>query len=315
MKESRPTSPSIGIVAVNYNSKGFVGDFLDSLDSLDYADTKLIVVDSASTDGSLDEIIRRRPDAEIIRCDENVGTARGNNIGFQRCRELGVDYALVLNNDTTHEPDFLRRLMEAADGAPGRAGRTMLVPRILYADDHALISTHAGDFDWTLGLFRNTYHAKPDSEATRQRRQLQTASFCCFLAPMSVFNEVGPLDERFFMYYEETDFIRKALDLGYVLLYVPEAVIYHEESGSSGGGWMNPFKQYYASRNRLYLVRKHASSRIRYALFTLYFWAGRLAKLPCYIVPRQRALIRAQLRGMADYYQGHMGRTLEVEDF
>ena len=78
---------------------------------------------------------------------------------------------------------------------------------------------------------------------------------------------------------------------------------------------MNPFKQYYASRNRLYLVRKHATSRLRYALFTLYFWIGRLASLPLYLLPKQRALVRAQLRGMLHYYQGQMGRTLEVEDF
>ncbi len=302
-------TPSIGIIAVNYNSAAFIGEFLDSLDRIEYPDTKLIVVDSASHDGSLDEIEKRRPDAVVVRCQENVGTAAGNNLGIHRCRELGLDYALILNNDTTHEPDFLQALIDAADG------RTMVVPRILYSHDQRLISTHAGDFDWTLGLFRNTYHAKPDSAATRKRRLLQTASFCCLLAPLSVFDEIGPLDERFFMYYEETDFIRKALDKGYRLLYVPEAVIYHQESGSSGGGWMNPFKQYYASRNRLYLVRKHATSRLRYALFTLYFWAGRLAYLPLYLVPKRRALVRAQLRGMLHYYQGQMGRTLEVEDF
>ena len=302
-------TPSIGIIAVNYNSAAFIGEFLDSLDRVEYPDTKLIVVDSASRDGSLDEIEKRRPDAVVVRCQENVGTAAGNNLGIQRCREMGLDYTLILNNDTTHEPDFLQALIDAADS------RTMVVPRILYSHDQRLISTHAGDFGWTLGLFRNTYHAKPDSAATRKRRLLQTASFCCLLAPLSVFDEIGPLDERFFMYYEETDFIRKALDKGYRLLYVPEAVIYHQESGSSGAGWMNPFKQYYASRNRLYLVRKHTTSRLRYAFFTLYFWAARLAHLPLYLVPKQRALVRAQLRGMLHYYQGQMGRTLEVEDF
>ena len=306
-------TPSIGIIAVNYNSAAFIGEFLDSLDRIEYPDTKLIVVDSASRDDSLDEIEKRRPDALVVRCQENVGTAAGNNLGIQRCRELGLDYALILNNDTTHEPDFLQTLMDAAGEQAD--GHTMVVPRILYSHDQRLISTHAGDFDWTLGLFRNTYHAKPDCPATRKRRLLQTASFCCLLAPLSVFNEIGPLDERFFMYYEETDFIRKALDAGYRLLYVPEAVIYHQESGSSGGGWMNPFKQYYASRNRLYLVRKHATSRLGYAFFTLYFWIGRLASLPRYLVPKQRALVRAQLRGMLHYYRGQMGRTLEVKDF
>ena len=197
----------------------------------------------------------------------------------------------------------------------GADEHTMTVPRILFSTDRSLISTHAGDFNWFLGLFRNTHHAKPDGPETHQRKELQTASFCCILAPVSVFDEIGSLDEQFFMYYEETDFLRKALDKGYRLVYEPEAVIYHDESGSSGGGWMNPFKQYYASRNRLYLVRKHATSRVAYALFTLYFWGARLLSAFRFLIPSHRALIKAQLLGMLHYYQGRMGRTLEVRDF
>jgi GT2 family glycosyltransferase len=191
----------------------------------------------------------------------------------------------------------------------------MAVARILYAGDRRLISTHAGDFDWHLGLFRNTYHGKPDGPATRSRRELQTASFCCLLAPTRAFDNAGPLDERFFMYYEETDFLRRALEAGYRLLYVPEAVVYHRESASSGGGWMTPFKLYYATRNRLYLVRKHSRSRPRYAAFTLYFWATRLPYLLRYAAAGQRGMLKAMALGMLHYYRGRMGRTLEVQDF
>jgi GT2 family glycosyltransferase len=301
--------PSVGIVTVNYNGAEFIGEFIDSILELDADNAEVVIVDGCSTDGSRELLARRLPDAHLISCDENVGTAKGNNIGIEYCRERGHDYVLILNNDTTHQPDFLNTLLSTADE------RTMTVPRILYYKDRTLISTHAGDFDWFLGLFRNTYNAKPDGPETQKRRDIQTASFCCLLAPISVFDEIGPLDEQFFMYYEETDFLRKALERGYRLVYEPDAVIYHHESASSGGGWMTPFKQYYASRNRMYLVRKHAQSRLRYALFTAYFWAARLVSTPRYFIPRQRALLKAQWRGMLHYYQGRMGRTLEVRDF
>ncbi|MCH7698707.1 MAG: glycosyltransferase family 2 protein [Chloroflexi bacterium] len=301
--------PSVGIITVNYNSAAFIGKFIESIIKLDYEKARLIVVDAGSIDGSREEIASRLPDAHVISCDENVGTARGNNIGIDFCRQEGLEYVLVLNNDTTHAPNFLSTLMAGADE------HTMTVPRILLSKDRSLISTHAGDFDWFLGLFRNTYNAKPDGPATQQRRDIQTASFCCLLAPLSVFDEIGLLDEQFFMYYEETDFLRKALDRGYRLVYEPDAVIYHDESASSGGGWMTPFKQYYASRNRMYLVHKHARSRLRYALFTAYFWAARMLSAPRYFMPRQRALFKAQVLGMLHYYQGRMGRTLEVHDF
>jgi len=301
--------PSVGIVTVNYNSAAFIGEFVDSVCRLDYPNARLVVVDAGSRDSSAEEIERRCPHAHVIRCGENVGIARGNNIGASYCREQGFDYVLFVNNDTTHEPDVLRLLAAAADG------RTMTVPRILYANDHALINTHAGDFDWTLGVFRNTYHGKPDGPKTRTRRELQTASFCCVLVPTRAFDDVGALDERFFMYYEETDFLRRAREQGYRLIYVPEAVVYHQESASSGGGWMTPFKQYYATRNRLYLLHKHQPSRLRHAMFTLYFWLSRIPTFIPFALRGRWSLMRAQVLGILHYYQGRMGRTLEVRDF
>ena len=117
--------PSVGIITVNYNSAHFIGEFIDSIQKLDYPNSRLIVVDAGSVDGSREEIARRLPNAHVISCNENVGTARGNNMGIQYCREQGIDYALVLNNDTTHESDFMSTLMKTANE------RTMTVPRIL----------------------------------------------------------------------------------------------------------------------------------------------------------------------------------------
>ncbi len=301
--------PSVGVVVVNYNSAAFIGQFIDSLDRVNYPNTRLVIVDSGSTDGSLREIEQRRPDAILLRAGENVGTAGGNNLGARHCLDQRLDYTLFLNDDTTHESDFIQKLVDAADE------RTLTVPRILYSEDHRLISTHAGDFDWNLGLFRNTYHGKPDGPATRRRRALQTASFCCLLMPSQAFRDAGPLDERFFMYYEETDLLRRAAKAGYELLYVPDAVVYHRESASSGGGWMTPLKLYYATRNRPYLVRKHARSRLGYAYFTLYFLATRLPYAVRYASRGQWKLLKAMTYGMYDYYRGRMGRTLEVQDF
>lgn len=303
-------SPSVGIVVVNYNSAAFIDEFCASLNAVDYPDRHLVFVDSGSTDGSMDAIDAAFADATRIRCDDNVGFAAGANIGVNRCLERDDDYVLFLNNDVTLTPRFLRLLVDAADA------RTMVVPKILYYYDHRLISTHAGGFDWRLGLFRRTFAGRPDGPETARRRDgLATASFCCALVPAQAFRDAGRLDERFFMYYEETDFIRRAQAAGYRVRYEPSAVIYHRESGASGGGWMTPFKHYYATRNRLYLVRKHARSRARYALFTAYFWLTRIPYVLRYVISGQRAMLKALLLGMLHYYQGRMGRTLEVQDF
>lgn len=301
--------PSVGVIVVNYNSADFINEFCASLRAIDYANWRLIAVDSASGDGSFDVIERAFPAATIVRCDDNVGFAAGANIGIRDVLSHGDAYALFLNEDVALTPDFLQKLVAAADE------RTFVVPKILYYYDRRIISTHAGGFDWTLGLFRGTYGGKRDGAATASRRDgLETASFCCALVPTAAFRDAGLLDERFFMYYEETDFIRRAQDQGYRVRYEPSAVIYHRESGASGGGWMTPFKQYYATRNRIYLVRKHQRSRAAYAWFTAYFWGTRAGAAARMAARREWRLLRAMLRGAIDYYRGRMGRTVQVRD-
>lgn len=302
-------APAIAIVIVNYNSAQFVDEFCSTLAAVADPPWQLIAIDSASTDASMDAIERAFPSTVAVRCDENVGFAAGANIGIERAAQLGVEQVLFLNIDVALTPDFLRQLVDAADA------RSIVVPKILYYFDHRLISTHAGRFDWRLGLFRETYGGKPDGPATNVRRDgLDTASFCCALVPAQAFRDAGHLDERFFMYYEETDFIRRAQVAGYRVRYEPSSVIYHRESGASGGGWMTPFKQYYATRNRLYLVRKHTTSRLAYAYFTAYFWATRMATAVAMVVRGERRLLRAMALGVRDYYRGRMGRTMQVKD-
>ena len=300
--------PSVGIIVVNYNGAAFIGRFAETLARVDYPNHRVIIVDNGSHDGSDAELQRLLPEATLLRAPENLGTAGGNNIGIRHCLDEGFARLLILNNDTVLTDDFLAKLAAFADE------RTIAVPKILYYDDPRLISTHAGGFDWRFGLFRNTFHGKPDGPATSTPRDLQTASFCCALVPAAAFREAGLLDERFFMYYEETDWLRRALAAGFRLRYDPDALIYHRESASSGGGWMTPFKHYYATRNRLYLVRKNSSSRLWFSLFTLYFLTTRLAYLGRFVLRRQWPMAKALVRGVLDYYRGRMGHTLEVGD-
>lgn len=306
--------PSVAIIVVNYNSAGFIDEWCASLRLIDYPRWRLVVVDAHSRDDSLARIEAAFPEATYLRCGDNVGFAMGVNIGVRDAEQHGDEFVLFLNPDTVVEPAFLTRLVEAADD------RTIVVPKILYlASDRSgseLISTHAGGFDWRLGLFRGTFHGQQDGPATNVRRDdLETASFACALVPTAAFQAAGTLDEAFFMYYEETDWLRRAIAKGYRIRYEPSSVIHHRESGSSGGGWMTPFKLYYATRNRLYLVRKNSRSRRDFGYFTAYFWATRVGTTAKLVRAKKWRLLRAMWRGVRDYYRGRMGRTYQVRDF
>jgi GT2 family glycosyltransferase len=301
--------PAVVLLTVTYQSAGFIDEWAHSVRALRYPWLRIVVVDSASADGTADRVRALLPEAEVIAGQENFGFARGNNVGLDRAFDGPCDFVLFMNSDAVATPEALDRLLAAA------GERTVAIPKILWYFDHRIVSTHAGGFDWTLGLFRDTFHGKPDGPASSVPRELETASFCCALVPRRLFEEVGRFDETFFMYYEETDLLKRARDRGFRIRYVPDAVVYHRESGSSGGGWMTPFKLYYATRNRLYLVRKHQRSRARYALFTLYFWATRVPQALKLLLARRTVMVRAMLLGMLDYYRGRMGRTYEVADF
>lgn len=305
-----PEPPSVAIVVINYNSSTFIDEFLESLRSLEYLRWRLIVIDSGSIDDSASRIERAFPAASMVRCSTNVGFAAGINIVLDQELASEDEYVLFLNPDTVIRPSVLSSLVDAADS------KTIVVPKILYRDDPSLISTHAGGFDWRLGLFRDTFHGQHDGPATSHRRDgLQTASFACALVPARAFADAGRLDEAFFMYYEETDWLRRAVAHEYRIRYEPSGVVYHRESGSSGGGWMTPFKMYYATRNRPYLVRKHSHGLPNAAVFHAYFLAGRLGATVRLAIARDWRLLRAMWRGVVDYYRGRMGRTYQPGHF
>ncbi len=305
--------PSVAIIVVNYNSAWFIDEWCASLRAIDYVNWRLVIVDAHSNDDSLARIEAAFPEATYLRCGDNVGFAMGVNIGVRDAEQRGDDFVLFLNPDTVVEANFLTRLVEVTDE------RTMVVPKILHLDnarsDVKLISTHAGGFDWRLGLFRDTFHGQPEGPATNVRRDgLETASFACALVPTAAFQAAGMLDEAFFMYYEETDWLRRAIAKGYRIRYEPSSLIHHRESGASGGGWMTPFKLYYATRNRLYLVRKNSRSRRDFAYFTAYFWATRAGTTAKLVRAKKWRMLRAMWRGVRDYYRGRMGRTYQVQD-
>jgi GT2 family glycosyltransferase len=299
--------PSVAILTVNYNSRPYIESFVASLREVAYLNYRLVVVDNASDDGSPEGISRLFPQAVLMRNGENLGVTGGHNVGIRYCLREGFDYVLFLNNDTVVSPDFLDRLVEAADE------RTMVAPKTYLYGRSGLLDDTVGDFDWWRGVWRGWLYGKPEPPGFKRLRDVSMASLCCLLVPAAVFGDIGLMDERFFMYYDDFDFVARARAVGYRLRLNPAAVIHHRKAASSGGV-ESPFKLYYASRNRLYLMRKH-SSGLRFGLFLAYFLATRLRYFASYLARGQGRQFRAMLMGIADFFRGRLGRTYELAHF
>lgn len=311
LAESDPGAnrPKVAILTVNYNGAAFLPAFLHSLDSLSYRHWHLILVDCASTDGSADAVQTLGSRATLIRLGENRGITGGNNAGIDEALRSVAGYVLFLNPDTRVTPELLDALLALA--APGR----LVAPCVLLEGSENLLDDNAGDFDWRRGVWRDWRFGRVRPEHERPRR-VGMVSLVCLLVPAVVLRELiarhgHAMDPRYFMYYDDFDFVRRLQDLGCEAYYAPDATLYHRKS-AAGGGVDSSFKHYYATRNRLYLVRS-VTGWLPFSGFFVYFALGRMMRMAQALSRRRPSVALAMLRGMSDFLAGRTGRTVLPE--
>ena len=298
------TAPSVAVLTVNTDGAAFMAEFAESLRAISYPNYQLVMVDNASEDDSLDILRRLQPDAIVLENDANLGFTGACNRGIEYCLGAGFDYVLFLNGDVRVEPDFLNRLVAAGDE------RTMTAPKSYLYHHPGTLDDSVGQFDWTRGIWKHQILGKCPTDEFDQPRLVDTANLSCLLVPAGVLRRVGLLDNNFFIYYDDTDFVRRAHDAGYRLWFVPDAVIHHRK-GATIGGSETAFGLYYLTRNRPYLIHKHVRSPIRRTLFWMYFITTRLTRVAVLTLGGRLDLARAITAGVADYWRGRMGKTVD----
>jgi GT2 family glycosyltransferase len=227
----------LSIIIVNWNVRDLLRDCLRSVDAGRGAlEVEVIVVDSASADSSADMVAGEFPWVRLVRCEENVGFPRGNNIGLAQARG---EYLLLLNPDTVVLDDALTVLMEylAANPETGVVGPQLLNPDGSIQSSRRRFPTVATGFlesTWLEGLAPGVlrrYYALdlPDD----QPAEVDWLTGACLMVPRAVYERAGGLDEGYFMYSEELDWCRRIRALGYRVVYYPRARIIHHVGKSS----------------------------------------------------------------------------------
>jgi GT2 family glycosyltransferase len=303
--------PRVIIIVLNWNGLADTLECLESLTRLDYPDCEVVVVDNGSTDGSVPVIRGRFPEVTILENNENLGYTGGNNVGLRYAMAQGADYALLLNNDTKVAPDFLCRLVEAVEPDPllGMAG-----PTIYYHALPDVIWSAGGAIDWQRGRTRMVgLNERDEGQFGAKPRTVDFLTGCAMLVRRTVMEQVGLLDERFFAYYEETEWCVRAARAGYKIAHVPLARIWHKISPSARAD--SPLVHYYMTRNRL-LFLKSTGAGLRAWLHTLI--AEYLRTLISWSVrPRwrgKRQQQRAMVRAIGDAWRGRWGRQFLAAD-
>jgi len=230
----------LSIVIVNWNVRELLQRGLLSVDKAlpDDLAAEVVVVDNASTDGSAEMVRCEFPAVRLVASDENLGYARGNNRG---AAETSGRYLLVLNPDTEIVDDALVTLVRYLDAHPpvGAVG-----PQLRYADGTLQSSRRRFPTPATAFCESTLLHQWFPNNPVARRYHLadqpvdmpQAVDWLVGAALMirrAAWQQVGPLDESFFMYFEELDWCRRGRTAGWEIHYVPAAQIVHYEGKSS----------------------------------------------------------------------------------
>jgi len=246
----------VGVVTVLYNSTDVLEGFFKSLSEQANVTIKLYVIDNSPTDEGL-QLSRRLGmqhgiDTTLIYNNGNFGVAKGNNQGIELALADGVDYVVLSNNDVEfNTPDMIRGMIEDMSLAGARAS----VPKMLYYGTRKIWcaggsisklragSPHRGDLEEDVGQY-------DVSEFT------EYAPTCFMILEREVFQDVGLMDEDYFVYYDDTDFVWRINRCNAPILYVPRFELFHKVSFSTGGN-ESLFSLYYVTRNRIFFARKN----------------------------------------------------------
>lgn len=261
-------TPALSIIIVNWNTRDLLGPCLASLEAaLAGLPARTYVVDNASSDGSAEFVRREFPWAELVDAGSNLGFAAANNLVLRRLEGTAV---LLLNPDTVCRPGSLAALHAFLAATPRAAavGPTLTdadggftisygnLPALRY---HLLELLGPPRRRWPPRLRRATFARIPDRDD--RTRKVGYVAGACMMISAEALREVGPLDERFFLYFEETDWCARAARLGWDVYHHAGAEVVHLEGRAAARAGDFALAQFQHSY-RLFVAKHHGARRV-----------------------------------------------------
>jgi GT2 family glycosyltransferase len=271
----------LSIVIVSWNVRSLLERCLLSLHANDSSRDwcEIIVVDSASSDGTVEMLRQQFPSVRLVASQSNLGFSKGNNVGIA---QSSGQYILLLNPDTEIVGDALSALVAYMDS---HSDVGVVGPRVLFPDGR--IQSSRRRFPTLATAFIESTVLQPWFSHSRvlrnyyvldrsddQEQDVDWLIGACLFIRRKAWEQVGPLDEALFMYSEELDWCRRANASGWRVVYIPWATITHHEGQSSSQ--VVPARQIYFQSSKVHYYRKHhgllASEALRIFLLGTYVY-------------------------------------------
>lgn len=257
--------PRVYTIVLNFMRSDDTLRCVESLRQSTYRNQFLVVVDNGSGDEAWEMLERGIGPAPIIRSDDNLGYAGGNNLGIRHALDRDADYLWILNPDTLVEPESLEHLVRTMSRFP-EAG--IVGSRLVREDDGTTVLFNGGTIDWEQGgkpVLPDM--GKPEKEAATTVTSIDYASGASMLVRRQLFDEIGLLPEHYFLYFEETDFNVRAGRAGWKVLLEPRSRVLHFRR--SWAAVPAPYYVYYFVRNRLLFGRTFTDAPVETMLADL----------------------------------------------
>ena len=277
-------APSVQVIVVAFNSAATLARCIDALCAQTFTGWEAVVWDNASADGAVEAL---GPDARIgkVRSAENLGFAAANNRAAALSRS---DYIVLLNPDAFPEPDWLERLVAAAE----RHGAESVASLQLDDADPALLDG-AGDCMSITGFPWRGGYGQCRATAPTEACEVFSACGAAALYRREAFERLGGLEERFFCYCEDVDLGYRIRLAGGRCVLEPTAVVRHI-GGASSGGEGSDFAEFHGARNRLWTFVRNTPWLL------MPIAAPAHALLLAYVLLRSPRLLRVRLKGLRD---------------
>jgi len=241
------------VVICNWNKKEYVVNCIASVCASTYRNYDLIVVDNASTDGSV-EAIRERFGSGVIllRNEQNIGGAGGFNTGIQYALEHGYRFIHLLDNDVVLDREAIGRLREAlvTDPKLGIAGS------LIYDMDHPEIVQEMGAMiDWSVFHMKLNYKGHQDTGNLPDDLDCDYVPACSMMIRREVLDRIGTMDEQYFIYWDDVDLCHRVKREGYRVAAFSSSKAWHKRGVAVRN---DTFANYYVWRNRVYFFAKYS---------------------------------------------------------
>ena len=267
----------IGLITITYNSADVIRGFLESTFSQTFQNFIIYIIDNNSQDNTI-EILKENTDSriELVKNKENVGVAKANNQGIELALKDNCTQVLIINNDVEFEKQLFEKMLQIQKNK----NCSLVVPKMMYFDTPDYIWYAGSSFIKKKGFLPIHKGIKQkDSSQFDGVYPVEYAPTCCLLVKKEVFQDVGMMDEKYFVYFDDTDFSYRVLKDGrHKLFYFSDTKFYHKVGSLTKSLEKEKKREYRGdffikqnTRNHIYFLKKIGSIYAYLFILFLFF--------------------------------------------